>query len=57
MLNPLTYITLFTLVLLRSLGGVILFQLCYFHYPVLPFVTKRGSNFYLDRECISKQVK
>jgi hypothetical protein len=35
-------ITLFTLVLLRPLGGVILFQLCSF-LTLCPFVTKRGE--------------
>jgi hypothetical protein len=46
-------ITLFTLVLLRPLGGVIVvwfFSLLYF--TLFPFVTKRGSNFDLDRDCI-----
>jgi hypothetical protein len=33
------------MVLLRPLGGVI-FVVMAFHYSVLPFVTKRGSNFY-----------
>jgi hypothetical protein len=60
MLNSWTHITLFTLVLLRPLGGVIFIYswfllLCFTLYP---FVTKRGSNFlFLDRKCISKQVK
>jgi hypothetical protein len=44
----LDYITLFTLVLLRPLGGVIFgcswfLLLC---FTLCPFVTKRGSNFY-----------
>jgi hypothetical protein len=26
-------------------------------FTLCPFVTKRGSNFYLDGECISKPVK
>jgi hypothetical protein len=46
-------ITLFTFVLLRHLGGVIFvwffFLLC---FTLCPFVTKRGSNFYLDRDYI-----
>jgi len=45
LLKSWTNITLFTLVLLRSLGGVI-FAMVVFHYSILPFVTKRGSNFY-----------
>jgi hypothetical protein len=45
LLNSWTNITLFTLVLLRPLGGVI-FVMVGFHYSILPFVTKRGSNFY-----------
>jgi len=39
MLKPLTYITLFTLVLLRPLGGVLFIAVCCnFYYFVLPFV-------------------
>jgi len=45
--------TMFTLVLLRLLGGVIfvwfLSLLC---FTLWPFVTKRGVIFYLDRDCI-----
>jgi hypothetical protein len=41
------FITLFTLVLLRPLGGVIfgVFPFYYFVLPFVPFVTKRWSNF------------
>jgi hypothetical protein len=42
------YITLFSLVLLRPLGGVILgvFDSYYSVFTLCPFVTKRRSNFY-----------
>jgi hypothetical protein len=54
--TPRYFITLFTMVLLRSLGGVI-FDVVDFYFFLLcltlcRFVTKRGSNFYLDRDCI-----
>jgi hypothetical protein len=50
------YITLFTLVLLRPIGGVI-FGMFDFYYYVLPFVPlwqKGGVIFDLDRDCIFK---
>jgi hypothetical protein len=40
-------------VLLRPLGGVIFITVVYFYllcFTLCPFVTKRESNFYLDRE-------
>jgi hypothetical protein len=40
-------ITLFTLVVQRHLGGVF-----FFHYSILPFVTKMGVIVDLDRDCI-----
>jgi hypothetical protein len=43
----LDYITLFTLVLLRPLGGVIFLWLIFLTlFTLCPFVTKKGSNFY-----------
>jgi hypothetical protein len=59
LLNSWTNITLFTLVLLRLLRRVIFIAVGFSYYSVLPcpFVTKRGSNFYLDRECIFKPAK
>jgi hypothetical protein len=53
------FITLFTLVLLRPLGGVI-FGVFPVYYSVLPFVPlwqKWGVIFDLDRDCIFKPVK
>jgi hypothetical protein len=47
------FITLITLVLLRPLGGVsfVCFLITLF-YPLSLCDKKRGSNFYLDRDCI-----
>jgi TRAP-type mannitol/chloroaromatic compound transport system permease small subunit len=46
-------------VLLRLLGEVIFILVgCFITlFTLCPFVTKSGSNFYLDRECIYKPVK
>jgi hypothetical protein len=48
LLNSRTHITLFTLVLLRPLGGVIFIYSLFLLpcFTLCPFVTKRGSNFY-----------
>jgi hypothetical protein len=48
LLNSWTHITLFTLVLLRPLGGVIFIYSWFllFCFTLCPFVTKMESNFY-----------
>jgi hypothetical protein len=49
------FITLFTLVLVRPLGGVIfvcLLLITLFFFPFVPLGQNMGSNFHLDRDCI-----